>query len=179
MRPKTKPKKTPPEPSPVIVVNGWRIYTHPLFINKLEALVGEVEQLRVADPIGYLQKKKTKLLAAIYKMAFEVIPENPADRAFLQGNTLGGSYRHWRRAKFFEGRYRLFFRYSTTARVIVLAWVNDDDTLRTYGSKTDAYAIFKRMLDKDRPPDDLEALLKEAKAAVARGKKLVAIARGR
>lgn len=30
--------------------------------------------------------------------------------------------------------------------------MNDEETRRTYGSKTDAYAEFKRMLDKNRPP---------------------------
>jgi toxin YhaV len=90
--------------------------------------------LRAADPIGYRVKKKTKLLAAILKMAFEVIPNNPADRPFWQGNTLGASYRHWHRGKFFEGRYRLFFRYATREKTIVLPWVNDEESLRTYES---------------------------------------------
>jgi toxin YhaV len=159
-----------PEPPPVIVVNGWNIYAHPLFTDQFEALLNEVERFQAEDPTGYREKKKTKLLAAILKMAFEVIPHDPTDRAFLQGNTLGTSYRHWLRGKFFEGRYRLFFRYSKAAKTIVLAWVNDDETLRTYGSKTDAYAVFKGMLDKNKPPDDWEALLKEAKAGATRAK---------
>jgi toxin YhaV len=114
-----------PEPSPLIEVNGWGIYAHPLFIDQLEALTAEVEQLRAKAPAGYREKKKTKLLAAIHKMAFEVIPADPASRIFIQGSTLGKSYRHWHRGKFFDGRYRLFFRYATAARAIVLAWVND------------------------------------------------------
>lgn len=158
------------EPPPVIVANGWNIYAHPLFVDQFEALLSEVERFQKEDPTGYREKKKTKLLAAILKMAFEVIPHDPTDRVFLQGNTLGTSYRHWLRGKFFEGRYRLFFRYSKVAKTIVLAWVNDDETLRTYGSKTDAYAVFKGMLDKNRPPDDWEALLKEAKAGASRAK---------
>jgi toxin YhaV len=156
-----------------MVMNGWSIYAHPLFIDQFEALLDEVEKLRAADQKGYREKKKTKLLAAIVKMAFEVIPNDPADRSFRQGNTLGASYRHWHRAKFIEGRYRLFFRYSTAAKSIVLAWVNDADTLRTYGSKTDAYVVFKGMLDKNRPPDDWEMLLREAKGAAPRAKKLL------
>ncbi len=121
---------TPPLPSAVITVNGWSIYAHPLFIDEFEALLQEVERLRAADPIGYREKKKTKLLAAILKMAFDVIPQNPADRAFWQGNTLGASYRAWHRGKFFDGRYRLFFRYATREKAIVLAWVNDEESLR-------------------------------------------------
>ena len=160
-------------PSPVIVANGWSIYAHPLFIDQFEILLREVDQLRTDDPTGYREKKKTKLLAAIFKMSFEVIPQNPADRAFWQGNTLGAAYRHWHRGKFFQGRYRLFFRYSTAGKAIVLAWINDEETLRTYESKTDAYAVFKGMLDRNRPPDDWDALWSEAKGAVSRAKRML------
>jgi toxin YhaV len=156
-----------------IEVNGWKIFAHPLFIDQIENLVNDVEQLRAADPKGYREKKKAKLLAAILKMAFEVIPRDPADRIFLLGSTLGPAYRHWHRAKLFDGRYRLFFRYSTSAKAIVLAWVNDEETLRTYGRKSDAYAVFKGMLGKNRPPDDWDTLLREAQEAVAPSKKLL------
>lgn len=166
----------PPRPDPLqppITVNGWSIYAHPLFIDQVETLLSEVEQLRATDPEGYRQKKKTKLLTAIYKMAFEVIPQNPGDRSFWQGNTLGAPYRHWHRGKFFEGRYRLFFRYSAAGKAIVLAWVNDEETLRTFGSKADAYAVFRGMLERKRPPDDWDTLPKEARAAGARAGKIV------
>ena len=158
--------------SPLMVINGWKIYAHRLFLDQFEELLHVVEHLRAADPAGYREKKKANLLAAIQKMAFEVIPQNPAHQIFLQGNTLGETYRHWYRGKFFDGRYRLFFRFSSNAKTIVLAWVNDAETLRTYGSRTDAYAVFKAMLGRNRPPDEWEALLKEAEAEVPRSKKL-------
>lgn len=69
----------------------------------LNLLLEEVEQLRAASPAGYREKKKTKLLAAILKMAFEVIPQDPAHPIFLRGNTLGTAYRHWHRGKFSRG----------------------------------------------------------------------------
>ena len=167
-------RRQPPGSAPSLVeVNGWRMFAHPLFVDQFETLLNEVEQCRAADPEGYREKKKTKLLAAILKMAFEIIPRNPADRMFLQGNTLGPSYRHWHRGKFFDGRYRLFFRYSSAAKAIVLAWVNDRDTLRTYGSKTDAYTVFQGMLKKHRPPDDWEMLIREAEGALPRIKNLL------
>jgi toxin YhaV len=167
----TGPK--PPAPPPIVEVNGWKIFAHPVFIEQFEALVREVERLRAADPGGYRGKKKTKLLAAIFKMAFEVIPQDPANPIFLQGNTLGAAYRHWFRGKFFEGRYRLFFRFSSASKIIVLAWVNDEETLRTYGSKTDAYVVFQSMLRKKRPPDEWKILLQEAEAATDRSKRLL------
>jgi len=171
--PRRRPDPASPKPPPITVVNGWSIYVHPLFLEQCEALLVEVERLRAVDPIRYRESRKTKLLAAIYKMAFEVIPKNPADRIFWQGNTLGADYRHWHRGKFFQGRYRLFFRYTTAGNAIVLAWVNDSDTLRTYGSKTDAYTVFKGMLDKRRPPDEWQSLLREAKEVSPRAKKLL------
>jgi len=129
------PASKPEAPAPIVEVNGWNIFAHPVFCEQCEALVREVEHLRDADPEGYREKKKTKLLAAILKMGFEVIPQNPAHPMFLQGNTLGIAHRHWHRGKFFDGRYRLFFRFSSAAKVIILAWVNDEETLPGRNSK--------------------------------------------
>ena len=77
--------------------------------------------------------------------------------------TLGDQRKHWFRAKFFQ-QYRLFYRFDSDAHVIVLAWVNDEQTLRAYGSRTDAYVTFRGMLENGNQPDDLDALLREAKA---------------
>lgn len=43
--------------------------------------------------------------------------------------------------------------------IIVYAWVHDSDAERTYGSKTDACAVFRKLLSKGNPPDRWEALL--------------------
>jgi toxin YhaV len=64
------------------------------------------------------------------------------------------------RAKFGRNRFRLFFRYSSTHKIIIYAWVNDSETLRTYGSKKDVYAVFKGMLDDGNPPDDWDELMR-------------------
>ena len=145
--------------APALQVNGWTVFAHPLFLAQLETLTSQVEALRRKDPTGYLKKNATKRLAAIRQLAFEVIPQDPTRPEYCQGNTLGDQHRHWFRAKFGNGRFRLFFRYSTAAKIIIFAWVNDSNTLRTYGSKSDAYAVFKSMLDKGNPPEDWEALL--------------------
>ncbi|MGO4403552.1 type II toxin-antitoxin system YhaV family toxin [Bosea sp. RAF48] len=39
--------------------------------------------------------------------------------------------------------------------------------MRTYGSKTDAYNVFKSMLDDGNPPDDWDALCTAASATAA------------
>ena len=152
-----------------LVIDGWSIYAHPLFLIQVEELIVEVEDRKARDPSGYVSKNCTKRLAAIHKLVTETIPADPASPQFRQGGTLGGSRKHWFRAKFYQ-RYRMFFRYDGNRKVIVLGWVNDDSTLRTFSSKTDAYTTFKSMLDEGNPPDDFETLFKEAAAASSRFK---------
>lgn len=144
------------------VVNGWAVRAHPLLLDQLEKLTASVEALKRKDPEGYRDSANAKLLAALLTLMFEKIPQDPTSTSYVQGKTLGTNRRHWFRAKFGAARFRLFFRYSSRAKVIIFAWVNDENTLRTYGSKSDAYAVFKGMLDSDNPPDDWEKLLKAA-----------------
>jgi toxin YhaV len=143
----------------MITVNGWTLYAHPLFLNQLERLTLAVERATEKNPTGYATSADAKLLATMRKLMFEVIPVDPARPEFRQGGTLGPARKHWFRAKFGGGRFRLFFRYSLGAKIIIFAWVNDRDTLRTYGSKNDAYAVFKSMLEKGNPPEDWDALI--------------------
>ena len=39
--------------------------------------------------------------------------------------------------------------------------MNDENTLRTYGKKTDAYTVFSKMLKRGHPPADWESLTQE------------------
>jgi toxin YhaV len=144
----------------MMVVNGWQLFAHPLFLDQFETLGAAVARLREKDPRGWRRSANAKLLAALRQLVFEVIPQDPTRPEYRQGGTPGDDRKHWFRAKFGGGRFRLFFRYSTSAKVIVFAWVNDETTLRTYGSKSDAYAVFRKMLDKGNPPDDWAALLR-------------------
>jgi toxin YhaV len=113
-------------------------------------------------------------LAAITKLAFEVIPQDPARAEYRQGNTLGDEHKHWFRAKFFQ-QYRLFFRYHASSKVIVYAWVNDDDTKRAYESSDDAYRVFRKMLESGHPPGDWDQLLAEARTEGDRLQRLAAV----
>lgn len=153
-----------------VVINGWTIYAHPLFLEQFEDLLAQVEALRQKDPQAYRSKNATKLLAAITRLAFEVIPRNPEDSKYRLGDTLGEDYTHWFRDKFFQ-QYRLFFRFHKGRKIIVYAWVNDQSTKRAYGSKTDAYRVFRKMLASGNPPDSWDLLVSESKAASQRLKK--------
>jgi len=144
------------------VVNGWTLYLHPLFASQYDELTQRVMQLQEKDPIGYVKKNETKRFAVIHKLIFEVIPQDPTLSDFRQGSTLGDQYKHWFRAKFFQ-QYRLFFRFHKPSKTIVYGWVNDEKNKRAYGSKTDAYRVFGKMLKSGHPPDDWDSLLAEAK----------------
>ena len=146
-----------------MVIHGWTVFAHPLFMAQLEALAQQVAVLKQKDPAGYVKKNATKRLAAIVKLAFDVIPQDPTRLEYRQGNTLGDDHKHWYRAKFFQ-QYRLFFRYHATSKVIVLAWVNDENTKRAYKSSDDAYRVFRKMLKSGHPPDDWDQLLAQAHA---------------
>jgi toxin YhaV len=148
-------------------VNGWELFAHPLLLDQLEKLIAGVQKARAKQPKSYQSGANFKVLAALRQLMFETIPADPTRPEFRQGDSLGEQRKHWFRAKFGGQRFRLFFRWDSKARVIIYAWVNDSDTLRTYGSKSDAYFVFRKMLDKGNPPDDWAALLVAARAPLA------------
>ncbi|HVE44439.1 MAG TPA: type II toxin-antitoxin system YhaV family toxin [Gammaproteobacteria bacterium] len=144
------------------IVNGWVLYAHSMFIDQYEKLIDEVEKLQQKNPVTYKQSNITKRLAAVQYLIFEKIPKDPSLCEYRLGNTLGSEHKHWFRAKFFQ-QYRLFFRYHRESRVIIYAWVNDENSKRAYDSHADAYQTFKKMLSRNRPPTDWNKLLAEVR----------------
>ncbi|HLX16594.1 MAG TPA: type II toxin-antitoxin system YhaV family toxin [Bradyrhizobium sp.] len=142
-----------------MTINGWTIFAHPLFLAQLERLIAAVERDKKNEPRNYAKKSNAKLLKSISAIALERIPQDPTDRRYRLGGTLGESYKHWFREKFGAGRFRLFFRYDSKSKIIIYAWINDENTLRTHGAKSDAYAVFSAMLKDGNPPDHWAALL--------------------
>jgi toxin YhaV len=147
---------------PVFAVRrGWKLRRSKVFAEALDALEREVARLAEADPAGYLAHPKTELFIRISDLILEEIPLNPNAPEYGLGNTLGPSRRHWRRAKFLQ-RFRLFYRFESASQTIVYAWMNDENTLRKAGSKSDPYAVFQRRLDRGEPPDDWKSLLRDS-----------------
>ncbi|MBA4073236.1 MAG: toxin [Gemmatimonas sp.] len=105
-----------------------------------------------------------KLLAHVKDLMFNEIPQNPGAARYRHGGSALGGHREWFRGKTGNGRYRLFYRFDSTARIIIFAWLNDSGTLRTYGSSTNAYQVFGKMLAAGNPPADWDALLVAAAA---------------
>lgn len=150
-----------------LLVNGWTLFAHPLFLDQLEFLTRQVEAFRQKDAVNFVKKNATKRLAAITKLAFEVIPQDPTRAEYRLGSTLGEAHKHWFRAKFFQ-QYRLFFRHHAQSKVIVFAWVNDENTKRAFESGDDAYRVFRKMLETGHPPDNWQQLLAQARDASVR-----------
>lgn len=152
-RVKKQGRNTEEEKTEPVVVNGWTLYAHPLILDQIERLALAVEKTRDT------QCAPAKVLKWIYQDLFEVIPQDPTRTTYRQGNALGKENTGWFRSKY-AGQFRLFFRYNLSAKVIIYAWVNDEQTLRAYDSKSDAYLVFKGMLDDGNPPGDWAELLK-------------------
>lgn len=144
-----------------LVINGWTVFCHPLFLDELASLIEIVEALKEKDPQNFEKKSAAKHLAAIAKLAFEVIPQDPSLPDYRQGGTLGNDHKHWFRAKYFQ-QYKLFFRFDSASKIIVFVWVNDEKNKRAYRSKTDAYRVFEKMLNSGNPTDGWNQLLKES-----------------
>jgi toxin YhaV len=138
--------------------HGWVLLFHGCIVEQLQKLQAAAARAERNAPMDFERNANVKLFRALSQLILETVPSDPARDEYRQGNTLGPAYRHWRRAKVGR-RFRLFFRYDSRAKTIVFAWVNDEQTLRAAGSKSDPYATFEKMLERGNPPDDWDSLV--------------------
>lgn len=138
--------------------HGWKLFFHECMLQQLERLVSAAERARQSNPQNYTSNAHVKLLAAVSRLVFEAIPSDPSRPEYCLGTTMGAAFRHWRRARIGR-RFRVFFRYDSTSRVIVFVWINDTQTMRCAGGQSDPYRIFKKMLLSGNPPDNWDSLL--------------------
>ena len=167
----TKRRESSGEPAASAVLphaHGWSLLVHPLLLGQIERLTNAADHERAKSPDG-VPGPTTKLLGHLLDLMFDKIPQRPGDTIYRGGKSLPDD---WFRAKTGGGRYRLFYRFDSKTRLIVYAWVNDEKNLRTYGSRTDAYAVFRDMVADGDPPKDWAAL-----RAAAEDKKVVERAR--
>ena len=146
--------------------HGWNLLFHECLIEQLQKLEAAASRAKAQDPAGFESNANVKLFDALATLILEVVPGDPNRDEYRQGNTMGPAFRHWRRAKIGR-RFRLFFRFDSKTKIIIFAWVNDETNLRTYGAKTDAYKVFRGMLDDGDPPNDWAALYGAASAPTA------------
>ena len=92
-----------------------------------------------------------------------LVPADPNHADFRLGKTLGDQYTAFRRVKKgMPDRYRLFFRFASETASIIYIWLNNENTLRKEGSKTDVYVVFKKLLERGTVPIDISEMLKQS-----------------
>ena len=143
--------------------HGWTLLFHHQLIAQMMKLRAAVLRAQENDPEGFGANANVNFFRALVQLIQDVVPNDPSRDEYRQGNTMGPAFRHWRRAKIGR-RFRLFFRFDSKTRIIIFTWVNDENTLRSSGAKTDPYIVFRKMLKSGHPPDDWDALLAASKS---------------
>ncbi|AYA91179.1 type II toxin-antitoxin system YhaV family toxin [Stenotrophomonas maltophilia group sp. P373] len=143
-----------------MIVKGWKLKAHRLFLEKYEQLLAAVERKAEDDPEGFADSPDWKLLDRLDRVIFERVPQDPTHVDYVV-STLGRAA--WRRVKGgMPSRYRLFFQFRSDRRTIIYAWYNDENTLRKAGARTDVYVVFKALLKRGTVPSDFEELERHA-----------------
>jgi len=140
----------------------WFLLGHHEFLTQLEKYREANREIKQKIGADSIHTKQAQRLKALTLAVWTKIPSNPSNPELRLGNALGKEHTHWFRDKFLQ-QYRVFFRYSTRSKIIAYGWVNDDETLRAYGSKTDAYLVFKKMLESGKVPNNWDELVAETK----------------
>jgi len=137
----------------------WKRYYFQLFYFRLKELYNETLRLSERDPDNYHKHETAKLFSKVI-LSIEHVSQNPMHQRYLLGKSLGEKFKDWRRDKYdLPPRYRLFFKFfSSSQREIVFAWLNDSQSLRKEGSRSDPYALFQKMLEKGEVPVEREHL---------------------
>ena len=125
--------------------HGWNLLFHECLSEQLQKLHAADQRARQQGPQGFESNANVRLFAALSKLIFDAVPSDPNREEYRQGNTMGAAFRHWRRAKIGR-RFRLFFRFDSKTRIIIFAWVNVENTLRSSGTLEQKKAVIERIL---------------------------------
>jgi len=128
-----------------VIVNGWRIFFHPIIADRFRLLRAEAERLKRSLPDDqYRAHPRVRLLASVVRIVREIAPENPNAPDFQLRDDLA----KFRRAKDrgLPERYRLFWVFSSQSKTIIYLYLNDQDTLRKAGGKNGPYEVFKKLI---------------------------------
>lgn len=142
-------------PSVGPTINGWLVLYHPVFRKRYVALRDQVRLLKHRlSPAKYAQHPRVKLFAAVRYLVNEKVPSDPNASEYRLRDELS---KH-RRAKGqgLPPRYRLFWVFSETHRVIIFTYMNDEETLRKEGAKSDPYEVYKKLIARRDIGQDFE-----------------------
>ena len=79
--------------------HGWSLLFHDCLVEQLQKLKVASDRAEATDPSGFSANANVKLYRALSQLIFETVPSDPAREEYRQGNTMGTTYRHWRRVK--------------------------------------------------------------------------------
>jgi toxin YhaV len=147
----------------VIQRHGWNLLFHECLSEQLQKLHVASERAQQQYPQRFESSANVRLFAALSKLIFDAVPSDPNREEYRQGNTMGAAFRQWRRTNIGR-RFRLFFRFDSKTRIVIFAWVNDENTLRSSGSKSDPSNVFQHKLERGHPPDDWASLVAASRA---------------
>lgn len=144
----------------------WNKLWHPCFEQRYLGLLKRAEELSIKHPDTFYNHLDYKFFESVTDCIENRIFIDPENIEFRLGNTLGKNNKSWRRVKRgMPDRYRLFFKFSTSNNEIVLAWLNDERSIRKAGSKNDVYEVFKKLLASGKIPNSYSELVKESDKA--------------
>jgi toxin YhaV len=141
-----------------LVVNGWTLLYHPVFGQRYAELRNEARRLkRELPPDAFAAHPLVKLVAAVRRLLVEIVPADPNAPEFW----LRGELARFRRARGhgLPPRYRLFWVFSQSTRVVIYLYLNDQATLRKEGSRSDPYEVFKGLVARGQIGADFDTNL--------------------
>ena len=131
--------------------NSYLLKAHEMFFQRTVELNREVKVLsQKLSSEAWQQHETVKLAHRVYRATFETIPGNPDHPSYR----LTAELRRYRRYKQGLGRYRLFFAFSNTPRIILYLYLNDRASLRKEGDRHDPYERFKTFVRQGRVSHD-------------------------
>lgn len=147
-----------------LVIGGWTILYHPVFGVRVRALKDWVKHLKVTlSPAEFAQHPDVKLLSATNTLITKTIPADPNAREFMLKAKLSKFRRV--RGHGLAGRHRMFYVFMAQSKTIIFLYLNDSDTLRKAGAKTDPYQVFAGLVESGKIGADFDENLKQWKAA--------------
>ncbi len=139
--------------------NNYLLKAHEIFFQRTVELNNEVKALsKRLSPDELREHETVKFAHKVYKATLETIPEHPDHPAYR----LHADLKKYRRYKQGLGRYRLFFAFSTTPKIILYLYLNDRASLRKEGDKNDPYERFRRFVRQGRVSHDPLEMKKRA-----------------
>lgn len=118
---------------------------HELYFRRLSDIMSRVAELKKRlTPQEFIRHETVKLAARIMRAEREEIAQDP-DRPEYR---LQGELRRFRRYKRGLGRYRIIFCFSNKPPLILMLYLNTEESLRKEGGRRDPYEEFAALLRK-------------------------------